>query len=514
MRSVRSTRESEEVAESPPIFIHPAHSNTPARGTLAMAYLDGTYMTAEEERNWIEACTGETVDNAKLYAIELPWSNTAHGFRSHPPSSALPPRPTVEKYVDVYCSSFQSRVFPVISKTLFTETLDLAYGTEDAFGAESAKSCVYALLSVVFLFGLNDNLVEAHDCEAYALAAQNSMPSLIQEMTLSGLQSIIMLIQHQYFLGDLQAAAVSVSIASRLLFKLGAHVASPSDSHYHKSVPEHHLRDLFWLCYSFDKDICLRTGQPPCINDTHCDLTLPVDYAQMQDANLQRETVSNTDDTVPLFPFDLRLSMIKSDVYQALYSANTARKSAPDILSSIRSLDQELEQWRLSLHPDIRPPLSFNQETPVSSGLNTQAIMLRLAYYHCVAIIHQAIERCRGGQPREIVSSTMLVNGANQSTLSFLETALPVLAGECFWVAIFYAVTAVLALFRNVLKNPLGPRLMTTLRGVPKLMQKFPIRTPTLSVIIHMQFLNNFTTELVRLGACAVSKARQDARGP
>ncbi|RAK75057.1 fungal specific transcription factor domain-containing protein [Aspergillus fijiensis CBS 313.89] len=489
-----------------------ARNSTAARATLTMAFNDGVFMTPEEEQKWIGSCTGETVDHAKLYAIELPWSNPCSGAKSHSSSPELPSRPVVEKYVKVYCSSYQSRVFPVISKALFTETLDLAYGPTDVFGSDSARSCVYAFLSVIYLFGLNGNLVEAHDCETYARAAQDFMASLVCEMTLSGLQSIIMLIQHQYFLGDLQAAAVSVSIASRLLFSLRAHTMSPCDSAYHKSVAEHHLRDLFWLCYSFDKDICLRIGQPPCINDTHCDLTLPIDYAQLQESNMQRETRSNTDDTLPLFPFDLRLSMIKSNVYQALYSTNAAKKPASEILSSIRSLDQELEQWRQSLHPDIRPTLSFHEETPVSRGLNTQAIMLRLAYYHCVALIHQSIDRCRGCQIRDLVSSDMLVTNVNQSTLSFLEIAMPVLAGECFWVVIFYAVTAVLALFRAILKNPLGSSLMKTLRGVLKLMRKVPVRTPTLGVIFHGHFLNTFTTELVRLAECAIAKADQDSR--
>ncbi|PYI19503.1 hypothetical protein BO99DRAFT_459065 [Aspergillus violaceofuscus CBS 115571] len=491
----------EDAAQSKTMPAPPSHrlsdsSGTAARATLTMAFNDGAYITPEEERQWIETCTGEMVDHAKLYAIELPWSNPFSGARSHSSSPELPSRPIVKKYVGVYCSSYQSRVFPVISKALFTETLDLAYGPTDASGSDSAKSCVYAFLSVIYLFGLNGNLVEAHDCETYARAAQGFMARVVREMTLSGLQSVIMLIQHQYFLGDLQAAALSVSIASRLLFSLRAHTQSSPDSAYHKSVAEHHLRDLFWLCFSFDKDICLRIGQPPCINDTHYDLTLPANYAQLQESNMQRETRSSTDDTIPLFPFDLRLSMIKSNVYQALYSANAAKKSASEILSSIRSLDQELEQWRQSLHPDIRPTMTFHDETPV------------------VALIHQAIDRCRGCPARDRVSSAMLVTNANQSTLSFLEVALPVLAGECFWVVIFYAVTAVLALFRAVLKDPLGSGLMKTLRGVPKLMKKVPIRTPTLGVIFHAHFLGNFTTELVRLAECAFAKADKDACGP
>lgn len=177
-------------------------------------------------------------------------------------------------------------------------------------------------------------------------------------------------VQFQYILGDLQVAAVSVSIATRLLYALGAHALSDSLQSYDKSVPECHIRDLFWLCYSFHKDICLRTGQPPSIHDVCCDLTLPTDYAQLQDSNILRDTVLIDRHTLPLYPFDLRLSQIKPEAYQDLYSASLHRKSNPEILSSIRALDEALEQWRLSLHSEFRPTLWFSPETPVSA-MNT-----------------------------------------------------------------------------------------------------------------------------------------------
>lgn len=244
-------------------------------------------------------------------------------------------------------------------------------------------------------------------------------------------------IQFQYFLGDLQAATVSVSIATRLLYAFGAHTQYGNSQSYDKSIPEFHLRDLFWLCYSFDKDICLRTGQPPSIQDTCCDLTLPTGYAQIQDSNILRDTLSIDDHTLPLYPFDLRLSQIKSEAYQALYSASARRKTDTEILSSILELDEALEQWRLSLHPDFRPTLWFSPEMPVSA-MNTQTTMLRLAYYHCVNIIHQASERCRFSQEHGpghdgIRSSISLTINASRSTLSYLQTALPVVKGECFW---------------------------------------------------------------------------------
>lgn len=240
---------------------------------------------------------------------------------------------------------------------------------------------------------------------------------------------------------------MTLSIATRLLYTLGAHTLpannknpASSFSAYDKSDLDFHLRDLFWLCYSFDKDICIRTGQPPCMNDTHCNLTLPSDYLRLHNINLQQDMLLIDNHTMPLFPWDLRLSMLKSSVYQNLYSADSLYQSVSELLSSIRDLDESLEQWRLSLPAEFRPTLYFSPETPVSANVNTQAVILRLAYYHCVIYIHQASSRCQSsemnlaGPPLQgITSSTGLSITASRSTLSYLQRVLPVVKGECFW---------------------------------------------------------------------------------
>ena len=95
----------------------------------------------------------------------------------------------------MYCSSPHILVFPVISKSLFTRTLDLAYGSERAFGSDSAKSCVYAFLSVVTLFGYDDNIRGTMDCGSFASAARKFVAQITEEMTLDGLQSLIMLVR-------------------------------------------------------------------------------------------------------------------------------------------------------------------------------------------------------------------------------------------------------------------------------------------------------------------------------
>lgn len=77
----------------------------------------------------------------------------------------------------------------------------------------------------------------------------------------------------------------------------------------------------------------------------------------------------------------------------------------------------------------------------------------------------------------------------------------------------FYAITSILTLFRNILRNPRDPAmadLADVLQGVPNLIGKIPIRTLTVGPMIHLRFLNNFATEPARLARCAMAKAERE----
>lgn len=483
-----------------------------------VTYLRGHHVFSDEGQRWIESQIGESVNFDKLFSLELRWLKPLRSYTdpaTHPP---LPGRVNVEKYVQIYGSSSQSLVFPVISQPIFGKTLDLVYSPLQPPGSTSAKSCVYAFLSLVSLFGLDDNIRGDMDCQSYASAAQSFQIPVIEEMTVDGLQTLIMLVQIQYFLGDLQSAAATLSIATRLVYTLGAHTISTYETStpYDKADIKCHLRDLFWLCYSFDKDICLRTGLPSCINDAHCDLTMPADYVRLHDLNLQQGLPQVDTHLVPLFPWDLRLSMLKSRVYEDLYTAHALQQSVCELLSSIRSLDEALEQWRLSLPAEFRPTLYFSQETPVSANVNTMAVILRLAYYHCVTIIHQASSRCQirvadlaGPRLDVIASSTKLSITASRSTLLYLHKVLPVVNPECFWVVLFYAITAVLTLFCNIISDPCDPdttQNMGLLENVSNLIRSIPIRKLTVGEVVHLQYLDGFTAELTGICVRAISK--------
>lgn len=180
---------------------------------------------------------------------------------------------------------------------------------------------------------------------------------------------------HQLFSGQIPLCAIYHSLAVRVIFMLGGHVLADPWSISGDTVALNasgrlaqqnmHLRKLFWLCYLLDKEISLRTGQPPAIPDDHCDLTLPVGYLDMQylDEYLYADAAHLDETAVPLLPGDLRLTMIKSKACRLLYSTEALRKSDADLLRDIRELDEELERWRLSVPQKHRPVLSFAPPT-------------------------------------------------------------------------------------------------------------------------------------------------------
>jgi hypothetical protein len=154
---------------------------------------------------------------------------------------------------------------------------------------------------------------------------------------------------YQLFSGNLQVSAMCHAIACCILFMLGGHVCTQptsQDNRTHGGTDRERrtkvqLRKLFWLCYTFDNVLALRTGQPPCIDDQHCDLTLPSGYADMLYSEGDFDAAPST--TLCLFPGDLRLSIIKSRTCKLLYSSQAQKLSMQNSCGSPASLTAS---WR------------------------------------------------------------------------------------------------------------------------------------------------------------------------
>jgi hypothetical protein len=206
-----------------------------------------------------------------------------------------------------------------------------------------------------------------------------------------------------------------------------------------------HDRHLFWLCYAFDKDISLRTGLPPSIDDDQCDLTLPPKYSGFLyhvgpvDEQTKLETSLNM-----AFPGDLKLAVIKSKVHKLLYSVSGTRKPDSILLRDVRELDEELENWRQRVPAEFRPLMRIMEETNIhveGDNIHTQmkAVVTSLEYYYLVGMIHAACGRCRAWgnldsmERAGVQSSLQLHLAASRSELFYLRVIHDKVPESAFW---------------------------------------------------------------------------------
>lgn len=242
----------------------------------------------------------------------------------------------------------------------------------------------------------------------------------------------------------------------RVLFSLGAHsqrLSAADDMQTDGARTDtqrmkKHLRQLFWVVYSLDKYITLRTGNPPTIDDDFCDLTLPEDSREAAPSEAEGSNGSpNGSDTghKPLLLWDLRLAILKSKVSKTLYSPSALRKTDVGLLQNIRELDEELERWRMSLDPSCRPSLGFQGEKAFlidqadDVHVSLQRNVKQFEYHYLLAAIHRASGRCSSwasGEPGDLtgISSSIAISvQASRMTIVHLHAVINFVAEEAFW---------------------------------------------------------------------------------
>lgn len=82
-------------------------------------------------------------------------------------------------------------------------------------------------------------------------------------------------------------------------------------------------------------------------------------------------------------------------------------------------------------------------------------------------------------------------------------------------MVIFYPMSAMITIFCNLLLYPLNDKAqrdLELLKEAPELIRGIRIRRMTLNEVIHMKMIEDFVAELVRLGSCAIQKARSEQK--
>ncbi|KAH7310276.1 hypothetical protein BKA65DRAFT_164985 [Rhexocercosporidium sp. MPI-PUGE-AT-0058] len=501
-------------------------------------------------QQWVQSCTGDIVSSQKLLSLGL----LCHDIRKDNHSNGalpfatamrkqqqidLPSKEVVEECAKQFLASGISLIFPLVDMVLFSDALSLAYGQTDCSHSwpdlVNARAFILSFLALVSTSNVECGKLLDHSGEVWSSEAHQLIPEVLETSpSLNGVQSIIMIALNHTLSGDFGSADIFISIASRLIFTLGGHINDAQDCTggennpprptTHESRVNTHIRKLFWICYISDKDSCVRIARPPSLHDSECDLTLPEEYGQTQNAspNSTSSEPSNAHEYAHsniIFLSEIRLSILKSHIQSSLYSILALRKTDAELLRSVRELDDELEQWRVSLPADIRPTVSFSQD-PSNSSCNPPglgAVIIRLEYHHCMGTIHQASSRCQAWLQRPnaamdgVSSSLELSIGASRSLLNYLLAAHRVLNKEFFRYINFYPMSAFLTLFCNMLRKPLHASVQGDLKlleeGPVRLRQVMEFHQPSNDAVHVLQFVE-FLVLLGSLARSAMEKAR------
>jgi hypothetical protein len=247
-----------------------------------------------------------------------------------------------------------------------------------------------------------------------------------------------------FFLGSIHEASLFTCSAFRIYCAIDETRAKDFNNAFQSKCPSDyqdlqskHCRNLFWLIYILDKELSLQTSRPSSINDNHFRLHLPHDYRQQVCGQQPELPISHADSCDILLFYDHRLALIKSKVFDELYSIKATAKSNHQLVHAISTLDALLECWRATLPPRLRPGLCALTED--SANIDMRAVMMALSYYDCLSAIHGASSRCRKTAPGqlfkiEIAGSTLnLAVKASRNAVQFLLAARKSLESRYLW---------------------------------------------------------------------------------
>ncbi|KAM9879380.1 fungal specific transcription factor [Verticillium dahliae] len=424
-------------------------------------YFRGLPILSERGRRWMSSRTGHEV------LLNTFMSFNDHDDHAHTVSKSasragsdidsrrlneLPNKYATEEAIrTVYGSYFRYRL-PVLDDTFLHETVTKAYNplknTNAARSSLSAKACVWALHAISRRMKPAGDSSLYLDGETCATRAQTLLSIAIEESCIETLQAVLLVQAYQESSGQWRSYSSLHLHACRIVCDLGGHHSHPAmyaciDDLLHEERYRY-IRELFWLCYLADKDVSFRSGRPPLLTETYCDLSLPMGLeasnpAESQIIHLMIESNFH-------LPSDPRLGVIKEKTCRLLYSAQAFGMSDSQLLVHIRQLDDELEQWRVSVPGPLRPRLSIPSSLTLGSphasmSQNAKYINLQLDYHYTLVMIHTSVRRsgtAKGDESlpedlHKVVHSSVDISlEAGRSTLAFLKASVDVLEEGAF----------------------------------------------------------------------------------
>ncbi|CAG9946960.1 unnamed protein product [Clonostachys rosea f. rosea IK726] len=371
------------------------------------------------------------------------------------------PQSRVMTYVEAYFSTVQT-IFPILDQENFEAQLTLL-GTDPDDELPSWKALLNAVMASGCRAALSEETAEAfqesgRESWGYFQNALSCETAIVHGATdLMAVQALAVMTIYAQGLSSPQRLEYTLcSIAYRLAQSLGLNCRPQPGWNLSEGEIQERSR-VFWVIYCLDKTIALRCGRPQMIDDDEIGCCFPSAVRISRSA----ETSLNFAEKGRPFNFFLcftRLSRICGTISRRLYSATALYSSSTQLLSIQNHLLENLESWRQMIPTEIQPG------KPVRRNLNTlglsrmQLVVLHSSYYYVLCAI------CRRFTPlftdheenaqRIIPPETHTIYIEAARSMVLLTKHLDVESFTPGWLAFYYPLTALIAIFVNVVSNP------------------------------------------------------------
>jgi hypothetical protein len=137
---------------------------------------------------------------------------------------------------------------------------------------------------------------------------------------------------------------------------------------------------VFWLVYIYDKDISIRTHNPPAQDDDDMDVDLPIETIDLHHDRLNEVNFYNN---------HIGMSIIQGQIYKQLLSTRAQKSPEIDRLRTAKELVTTLEAWKQSI-PCMLPIEKFNttHEAP-SFFILLHSVILKFTYFHALDTVRR-----------------------------------------------------------------------------------------------------------------------------
>ncbi|KAI9742588.1 MAG: hypothetical protein M1818_003729 [Claussenomyces sp. TS43310] len=383
----------------------------------------------------------------------------------------FPPKAQALEYVEAFFLSFNS-IFPLFDRAIFDARFERQY-------SDNPPSEVgwYACFNVILAFGSGIIRIQypltdpSHSVPSMLDFAEGSSARYLRNATssiidiqfgMASLMSVQAVIAMAFMLqGSSNPLSVFalVAIAGRLAHAIGLHRNLDEFGLSKEQAIER--QNVFWILYIVDKGITIQSGRPSVIHDQDVGVALPKEgtcIARFPSGRRKFDTFIN----------GAKLAIIESRVYDELYSIKSRTRSVLQRLTSVATLDAELQKWRESIPIEIRP----EHEIFCDEQQLMPVMVLHYSYYNCLTAIHRvsiyhglwtsepAGEELVGLNldlnPRVYASEEICVAAA-RNVIYILDPFKKERTPPMIWMTMSQPLCASLTLFANILKHPEDP---------------------------------------------------------